>query len=230
MKTTSDNQTMRIIVANCSVVYTGRGNTTLNEAVRAIIIKEDGSISIHNDNSNKPLNYMSKGNLLTIEKKGSIELWSFETKKESLQIFVKNIISDSSFPLVIEDEGLKRDGTEFQLQEWLAANPDIVSPGWVTIQREYATGAGAVDLLMKTPEGALVAVEVKRIALSATVYQTLRYVDALRDSHPDKKILGHIIALDVRPNTVQLALKRHVTYSIVPKEWNQNKTGLLDSP
>jgi len=40
---------MRLIVALCTVEYSGRLSTVLTPAVRAIIIKSDGSVTVHSD-------------------------------------------------------------------------------------------------------------------------------------------------------------------------------------
>ena len=51
---------MRLVVARCSVVYTGRLGARLPEARRLIMLKDDGSIAIHADaKAYKPLNWMS---------------------------------------------------------------------------------------------------------------------------------------------------------------------------
>jgi len=51
---------MRLIVARCSVDYTGRLTARLPEALRLVIVKADGSVSVHaDDRAYKPLNWMS---------------------------------------------------------------------------------------------------------------------------------------------------------------------------
>ena len=40
---------MRLIVARCSVEYSGRLSTFLPEALRLVMIKADGSVLIHAD-------------------------------------------------------------------------------------------------------------------------------------------------------------------------------------
>ena len=211
---------MRIIIASCSVIYSGRGDTKLSEAVRAIIIKNDGAISIHNDKSNKPLNYMGKGNVLTEDVVDGCLTWYFDARQESLQVRLHEIISDTKFALVEEDEGLVRDGTENHLQAWLAENPTVLGEGFTFVQREFATGAGAVDLLMYDAEGNPVAVEVKRIAMPTSVYQAIRYVDALKDQEGFENVKGMVVALDLRPNMVKLADKRNIQTVEVPSNWN----------
>ena len=50
---------MRLIVARCEVVYTGRLNAFLPESTRLLMIKADGSVLVHADTGGyKPLNWM----------------------------------------------------------------------------------------------------------------------------------------------------------------------------
>src|SRR4051794_41869832 len=51
---------MRLIVARCSVDYTGRLTAHLPEALRLIMLKADGSVLVHADaGGDKPLNWMT---------------------------------------------------------------------------------------------------------------------------------------------------------------------------
>jgi hypothetical protein len=48
---------VRLLVARCEVVYTGRLTATLPEAVRLLVFKADGSVLVHDDAGGyKPLN------------------------------------------------------------------------------------------------------------------------------------------------------------------------------
>src|SRR4051812_34341170 len=52
--------TMRLVIARCSVDYAGRLTAHLPSAPRLILVKADGSVSIHaDDRAYKPLNWMS---------------------------------------------------------------------------------------------------------------------------------------------------------------------------
>jgi RecB family endonuclease NucS len=51
---------MRLVIATCSVDYEGRLSARLPMAPRLLMLKADGSISIHaDDRAYKPLNWMS---------------------------------------------------------------------------------------------------------------------------------------------------------------------------
>ena len=51
---------MRLVVARCEVVYTGRLNAVLPEALRLRLLKDDGSVMVHADSGGfKPQNWMT---------------------------------------------------------------------------------------------------------------------------------------------------------------------------
>ena len=50
---------MRLLVARCEVLYTGRVTARLPEAVRLLMFKTDGSFLVHDDAGGyRPLNWM----------------------------------------------------------------------------------------------------------------------------------------------------------------------------
>lgn len=220
---------MRVVVADCSVVYTGRGDTKLGRAVRALVVKSDGSVSVHNDRGTKPLNYMGKGCVQSVKVNADgVEVWCYDTRKESLQICMYQVFSDSSFLLESgADDVLERDGTELHLQVWLAEHPEVVGEGFTFSSREFATGAGPVDLFMMDEDGVPVAVEVKRTAMLGVVDQVSRYVEALRAAGYDD-VYGLIVALDVRPKTRELAEKRGIRWVEVPSDWNASVVNVVE--
>lgn len=235
---------MRLVAAHCSAIYTGRGDTKLGPGLRAIMIKEDGSVSIHNDVSNKPLNYM-KTAAFTEEILGDKTIWTFDFRRESLRIEIDEIVSDIDVPLIgPEDEGLVRDGTENHLQKWISENIEVLGEGSIFLGREFPTGDGPVDLFIKDSNGIYVAVEVKRVATTVAVDQVRRYVEALAsvgipqeaplpqedDESPAEEhteaqegmygeVAGMIAALDIRPKAAALAERRGIRLVTIPADW-----------
>lgn len=220
---------MRVIIADIEAVYVGRGNTTLSRGIRSIIIKRDGSISIHNDESNKPLNYMKKAAFLETFDSFGNKVWTFEARNESLSITIHSIIQEMNHELMEDDPGLVRDGTESQLQEWLSENLyKVLGDDYAFVKREFQTGHGAVDLLLIDKNNIPICAEVKRTALLGVVYQTKRYVDAVK-TNPDipeeyssynfEEAYGMILGIDIRPKTLQFAEKHNITCINVPKDW-----------
>lgn len=220
---------MRLTVAKCSVIYTGRGDTTLKEAVRVIMVKADGAVSIHHDAGNKPLNYMGKDSVFTEVYDGEITLWNFDALKggarnqESLQIRISEILLQINLPVDVDNSALERDGTEHQLQAWLAGHPEALGKDYTFVQREFPTGAGPVDLLVKDEFDRPVVVEVKRVAMLGAVDQALRYMESLKTEPGFEETTAVIAALDIRPKTQALADKRGVRTIVLPKYWNKKE-------
>lgn len=225
---------MRIVVAECSVLYSGRGDTTMDKAIRSIMIKNDGAISIHNDVSNKPLNYMGKDNVFTetIDEQNKTTTWRFDARKEYLEITLYSVLTDFQHELDDGSVPLVRDGTEGDLQAWLFENPNVIRNGLIPLSREYQTSAGAIDLMFEKEDG-LLGVEVKRVAMLGAVDQCVRYRNALTEQYPNENIEVILTAIDVRPNTVKLAEKRSISYTLVPLNWkelrNEEKPELLSN-
>ena len=94
---------MRLVIAQCTVDYAGRLTAHLPSAMRLLMVKADGSVSIHaDDRAYKPLNWMSPPCTLTEED----NLWRVENKAgEQLVITIEDVVHDSSHHLGI-DPGL----------------------------------------------------------------------------------------------------------------------------
>ena len=88
---------MRLVVARCSVVYEGRLDTSLPEATRLLLVKADGSISIHADGgAYKPLNWMNPPNTI----RELDDRWVVTNPKgETLTIHLHEVHSDFSHEL-----------------------------------------------------------------------------------------------------------------------------------
>ncbi len=176
---------MRLVIARCSVDYAGRLTAHLPSAPRLILVKADGSVSIHaDDRAYKPLNWMSPPCTL---KEGTGEdegVWTVVNKAgEKLIITMEEILHDSSHELGV-DPGLIKDGVEAHLQELLADRIETLGEGYTLIRREYMTAIGPVDILCRDADGQTVAVEIKRRGEIDGVEQLTRYLDLLnRDPH-----------------------------------------------
>lgn len=196
---------MRLVIAECSVDYSGRLAAHLPPATRLIMVKADGCVAIHADGgAYKPLNWMNAPNTLT-EESGR---WVVESPKgERLTIHLHTVISDTAHALG-PDPGLSKDGVEAHLQELLAAAPWVLEEGLVLARREYPTDIGPVDLLCHDAAGATVAVEVKRRGEIDGVEQLARYVERLDLDSRLSPVRGILAARTVAPQARRLAAAR----------------------
>ncbi|WP_329136690.1 endonuclease NucS [Streptomyces sp. NBC_01476] len=200
---------MRLVIARCSVDYAGRLSAHLPSATRLLLIKADGSLSVHaDDRAYKPLNWMSPPCTL---KETEDNLWTVTNKAgEQLIITIEEILHDSSHELGV-DPGLIKDGVEAHLQELLADRIEVLGEGWTLIRREYPTAIGPVDILCRDAAGGTVAVELKRRGDIDGVEQLTRYLELLnRDPHL-APVKGIFAAQEIKPQARVLATDRGIS-------------------
>ena len=208
-------QSVRLVIARCSVDYVGRLTAHLPSALRLLIVKADGSVLVHSDGgSYKPLNWMSPPCRLA-EEPGR---WTVTNKAgETLAITIEEVLSDASADLGV-DPGLVKDGVESHLQELLAAQLHVLGDGWRLIRREYPTPIGPVDLMCKDAIGTSVAIEIKRRGEIDGVEQLTRYLDLLNRDPLLAPVQGIFAAQEIKPQARVLAADRGIRCVVLDYE------------
>ncbi len=211
---------MRLVIARCSVQYTGRLNALLPLATRLLVHKGDGSLLVHSDGgSYKPLNWMSPPCTLTVEtpeddpdvEEQVVEQWRVSHAKsgDTLVVRIYEVLHDSSHELGV-DPGLVKDGVEADLQRLLAEQVEVIGEDLTLVRREFPTAIGPVDLLLRDPAGGTIAVEVKRRGDIDGVEQLTRYLELLgRDPHL-APVTGVFAAQEIKPQAKVLAADRGI--------------------
>lgn len=208
---------MRVVIASCSVDYSGRLDAHLPRATRLIMLKADGSVLVHSDGgSYKPLNWMSPpATMKEVEpdeedlEVGVASKWEVRARKtdDLLVIRLFEVLSDQTTDLGV-DPGLTKDGVEAHLQELLAEQPEVLGTGYRLVRREYPTPVGPVDLMVKDADGGSVAVEVKRVGGIDGVEQLTRYVRLLDRDPLLAPVRGVLAAQTIKPQARVLAEDR----------------------
>lgn len=208
---------MRLVIARCSVDYTGRLNAHLPLATRLLVHKGDGSLLVHSDGgSYKPLNWMSPPCTLRVVQPDEddvdvVEKWRVTHTKtgDALTVRLYEVLHDSSHELGV-DPGLVKDGVEADLQRLLAEQVEVIGAGLTLVRREFPTAIGPVDLLLRDPAGGTIAVEVKRRGDIDGVEQLTRYLELLgRDPHL-APVTGVFAAQEIKPQAKVLAADRGI--------------------
>jgi hypothetical protein len=208
---------VRLVIARCSVDYVGRLTAHLPLATRLVLVKADGSVSIHaDDRAYKPLNWMSPPCSLREEpasagsEAGSAGVWTVTNKAgERLVITLEEVLHDTSHELGV-DPGLTKDGVEAHLQALLADQIEVLGDGYRLVRREYPTAIGPVDILCRDADGSTVAVEIKRRGEIDGVEQLTRYLELLnRDPHL-APVSGVFAAQEIKPQAKVLATDRGI--------------------
>src|ERR1041385_8697715 len=129
---------MRLIVARCEVIYSGRLlQARLPEALRLIMVKSDGSVMVHADTGGyKPQNWMTpptvieeSGDAIVVRKRAG-------ATEDRLDIRIAEVLSDVTHDMG-EAAALEKDGVERDLQLLLAAHPTQIDPALRLVKREW---------------------------------------------------------------------------------------------
>ena len=187
------------------------------------MIKADGTVAFHRDIQHAPLNWMSPPCTLKIadpdpeaaDALGVTEVWQVRAKDgDTLHISLAEVFHDSAHELGV-DPGLQKDGVEAHLQALLAEHPGALGEGMRLVRREHFTPIGPVDLLLRDPAGAHVAVEVKRRGEIDGVEQLTRYLDLMNRDPQLAPVRGIFAAQQIKPQARTLATDRGIECRLV---------------
>jgi endonuclease len=206
---------MRLMIARCSITYSGRLSTQLAEATRLLMFKADGTFMVFSDHggpSVKPLNWMTPptvideapGLMVVRKRAGSTE--------DRLEIDIAEVLSDVEHDMGSPDAdtALAKDGVEAHLQELLAEQPTWCGEGLRLVRREWPTDIGPVDLMCRDAEEAWVAVEIKRVAGIDAVEQLTRYLERIRLDPAFESCRGVLAAQAIKRQARVLAEARGI--------------------
>ncbi|MGI8714768.1 MAG: endonuclease NucS [Solirubrobacteraceae bacterium] len=212
---------MRLLVARCSIDYSGRLTTHLGQATRLLMIKADGTFMVwsdHGSQSVKPLNWMTPPTV--VEEIGNPPTRLIVRKRagaseDRLEIALHEVVSDVTLDMgrahpPDADHALSKDGVEAHLQELLAEQPQWCGEGFRLVRREWATDIGPVDLMCRDEQDRWIAVEIKRVAGIEAVEQLSRYLERIHLDPTLGDCRGVLAAQVIKPQARVLAGARGI--------------------
>jgi RecB family endonuclease NucS len=216
------------VFGRCRVEYDGRASSSLGPGDRLLVCKPDGSVLVHTDEGQQPVNWQPPGctvepSLVAVDDRGEDDADGGDggddierepglrvrsertTPAEELEVTFDRVAQVSAYDTV-DPEELALTGTEADLKERILADPELVEPGFTPLATERQTPAGAVDVYGEDADGRTVILELKRRRVGPdAVGQLSRYVDALRrDLHEDADVRGVLVAPSVTDRARQL--------------------------
>jgi RecB family endonuclease NucS len=208
---------MRLIVARCSVEYSGRLSARLPEALRLVMLKHDGSVLVHADAGGyKPLNWMTPPTV--VEEEAGVIVVRKVKGDDRLEITLHEVVSDVVHPMDEDAARLEKDGVERHLQELLADSPEWCGEGFRLARREWPTDIGPVDLMCRDCEDGWIAVEIKRVGTIDAVEQLTRYLERIRLDPALADCRGVLAAQQIKPQARVLAESRGIAWVEVDLE------------
>jgi RecB family endonuclease NucS len=206
---------MRLMIARCSIEYSGRLSTRLSQATRLLMFKADGTFMVWSDyggQSVKPLNWMTPPTAVEEEDGRIVVRKHAGASEDRVEVTLHEVLSDVTHEMGSPeaDHALAKDGVEAHLQELLAEAPEWCGEGFRLVRREWPTDIGPVDLMCRDAEDGWVAVEVKRVAGIEAVEQLTRYLERIRRDPAFGGCRGVLAAQSIKPQARVLAGARGI--------------------
>ncbi|MBN1645346.1 endonuclease NucS [Candidatus Woesearchaeota archaeon] len=199
------NETV-IITCKCSVKYSGRAESFLDEGDRIVLIKSDNTLLVHQPTGNNPINYMKSNtqhDLVQEDNKIVLKARN-QLQKESMDIVISKIYFFNSYKLE-DGQNILVTGTEADMAKMIYDNPEKIEKGFKPVSQEEQTKYGFIDVLGVDKEGILTVVECKRYCADLnSVTQLRRYVEKLMISKGISKVRGILAAPKITPNALRM--------------------------
>jgi RecB family endonuclease NucS len=229
------------IVACCKVIYEGRAVSKLDFGERIILIKADGSFLIHQDRKVEPVNWQPPKSISRVLiKDNKLFIESFRrTPKERIEVEIKKV-HFGNYALIEDYEELQIAGYEKDMGDMIMKEPNMIEKGFKTINREYSTENGFIDILGKDKYGNLMIIELKsRKAGVNAVKQLKRYLTAFKNEENGylkdtglemKKVRGILVAPSISEEAKELMEEESIEFKSIspPKELKNDKKVTLD--
>ncbi|SDM58073.1 hypothetical protein SAMN05192554_10477 [Haloarchaeobius iranensis] len=208
------------VFGRCAVDYEGRASSTLGPGDRHVTAKPDGTVLVHTDEGQQPVNWQPPGCSQRVERDADDDALRLVSTRanpdEELVVAFESVRQVSAFA-VDDGESLSLTGSEADLRQRILESPGLVEPGFQPLVTERRTAAGAVDIFGEDADGNVVVVELKRKRVGPdAVGQLSRYVDALeRDLHADATVRGILVAPSVTERARRMLAERGLEFSAV---------------
>jgi len=202
-----------VLVANCSVNYSGRTGSQLGEGDRLIILKKDGCALVHRGKDYQPVNWQPSGCVIraSIDNESLVIRAVRPSPLESLTITVKEVQFLAA--LHLEDEAeFQLHASEEDMQKAILLEPDIVESGLKIVDFEKKVPPGFVDVYGVDPDGNTVVIEIKKDpAGHPAVKQLSEYLKYVHAS-PGRKLRPFLVAPSLAKGVQPVLAKKGIEY------------------
>lgn len=202
-----------VLGAQCSITYSGRAESFLPSGQRVILIKEDGTLIVHQPTGNNPVNYMKPGTSFSLSTNKNMVLKANNLAlKEHMTITIEDILFFVN-QKILDNESIILQGNEKDFSDMLYASPELIEDGFVPLSREEHTQFGFVDIFGHDTNNTLVVIECKRFKAGPdAVTQLRRYVEKIKKNKGLSKVRGMLIAPEITKNALAMLTEYGYTY------------------
>ncbi|MCC6047026.1 MAG: endonuclease NucS [Desulfurococcaceae archaeon] len=195
-----------VVLCRCSIEYRGRASSRAGEAVRLVLLKQDGTVAVHEASGRDPVNWQPRADVRVVVAEDSAVLRATrDSPREELTVSIRGRAWVTVAKL--GDVGLQLFGGEDDIVNDIAGNPSRFIEGTTLVAREVGTPYGRVDLILRDGSGRLVIVEVKRGRADVdAAHQLRRYVEYY--SRLGLEVTGVLVAPEISGQALKY-LKDH---------------------
>ncbi len=228
------NKDMIVLVGDCTVDYHGRATSKLPKGKRLVLIKGDGSVSIHQNRLVRPANYMMGTQISCEITEGAFMLRASKAKPAEKLTVVFSGLDDLRRYGIEQTNDLRLSGSERDLNELLMQDLSMIEPGLMPVNQQQHFRKGICDIVAQDREGNFVVIELKRREADyAGVTQLQRYMKEV-ERMKGIKTRGILLAPGIRKNAKellgQLGLEfAKLDFELTPHEHQKAKIKGLES-
>ncbi len=203
-------KTMLLLLGDCMVDYHGRAKSLLDWGERLIMIKQDGTVLVHQPIMREPVNWQPTGSIS-----------EFKTKDDCLVVKCRHLqppekmkvtfrqIKMVTVTSLIDRASLIIAGMETDVVNQIISDPSIIEEGLRIAKREKPVKTGSIDLFGYDANHTPVVIEVKRsLATISSVHQLRMYVKDIKKDRKEPTVRGILCAPRV-PDMVRRLLEEH---------------------
>ena len=214
-----------VFFAKCSIRYSGRAESYVEEGERVFLIKSDGTLIVHQPTGNAPLNYMKPDTSHSFfVENGVLKLKSSNiSMKEFLDASISKVIFFNSEKLN-DGQTIVVQGTEEDMSEMIMQKPELIEEGFKPVSREEQTKYGFVDVLGVDKNDVLTVVECKRYCADlSSVTQLRRYVEKIMVTKGIANVRGILAAPKITENALKMLQDWSFSFvSVNPPKYLEN--------
>ena len=208
-----ESRRLVVMVATCSVSYSGRAGSQLGKGDRLIILKKDGCALVHRSQDYHPVNWQPSGCVIkaTTTDNNLIVKAVRPSPLETLTVTTTQVQFLGTFELDDKAE-FQMHASEEDMQRAIILEPDIVEPGLKVVDFEKKVPPGFVDVYGIDSGGNTVVIEIKKDPAGFPALKQLsEYLKYLQPA-PGKRLRPFIVAPSLAKGVQPTLTKERIEY------------------
>jgi RecB family endonuclease NucS len=208
--TSKPEKTMLLLMGECMVDYQGRAKSLLDWGERLIMIKQDGTVLVHQPVMREPVNWQPTGSITEFNTKDDYLILKCRhlQPSEKMKVTFRHVKMVTATSLV-DRANLIIAGMEIDVVNQIVSDPNLIEEGLRIVKREKPVKTGSIDLYGYDKDHTPIVIEVKRsLATISSVHQLRMYVTDIKKDRKEPKVRGILCAPRI-PDMVKKLLEEH---------------------